>query len=198
MIEIGSARECEMVLAFLRAEVESPRYAKSIESIVEWSVQSAQLIYDANLENESENEVRRIVLAQYRGYGCNSALFSDFPTDVSWRRVELEPREHDRLLYAREEHWIAMSGKTRRPDRLIERMRRGELPADFVNGVTAIQEQLRRGRRYPELIVAEGSCGNFILIEGHTRATAYAASALEEKAKLIVASSPSMDGWKYY
>jgi hypothetical protein len=198
MIEIGPARECEMVLAFLQAEIDSPRYAHYIEIALRGSGHSARLIYDANLDNDSENEARRIILAQYRGFGRNSYLFAGFPADVSWRRVELERSEYNRLLFARDPNWVEMSGGTRRPSRLLERMRHGEIHADFVGGITAIQEQLRSGRRYPELIVAEGANGDFILIEGHTRATAYHASALEENVKLIVASSPSMNRWRYY
>ena len=198
MIEIGPARECEMVLAFLRAEIDSLTYEKSVKAALQGSGYSTELIYEADLENDSENEARRIVLARYRGYGWNSGLFKDFPTDVTWRRVELEPSEFNRFLYIKDKGWIEMSGGTRRPDQLLERMRRGETPAGFADSIAAIQEQLRKGKRYPELIVAEGMNGDLILIEGHTRTTAYTASELEEDVKLIVASSPSMHRWHYY
>jgi hypothetical protein len=44
----------------------------------------------------------------------------------------------------------------------------------------------------------EGQDGELILIEGHSRATAYAACGFAENVKMFLASSPSMHGWVFY
>lgn len=188
-----------MVLVFLRAEVESPRYAGEIAARLQGTGYSpSQLISHADLENESQNAVRQTVLAQYRGYGCNSALFTGFPKDASWRRAELKPAELGRLLYAREQNWIQMSDFTRRPSRLVEKMRRGDIPAETGDRVKSILAELKLGKRFPALIIAEGSQEELILIEGHSRASAYVAASLAENIEVFVASSPSMHQWNFY
>jgi hypothetical protein len=49
-----------------------------------------------------QNKARFWILEQYRGYRQGRLLFSGFPSDVTWRRVALEPNEFDRLRYAKE------------------------------------------------------------------------------------------------
>jgi hypothetical protein len=59
----------------------------------------------------------------------------------------------------------------------------------------AIAKELRQGKVFPELIAADAN-GSLILIEGHSRATAYALESTED-VQTIVATSPSMDRWAY-
>jgi hypothetical protein len=61
-----------------------------------------------------------------------------------------------------------------------------------------LAEDLRRGKRYAELIGVDGQSGNIILMEGHTRATAYALAQLPDRIECIVGSSPSMSQWAFY
>lgn len=199
MIELGPARESEVILAFLKAEADSPRFAQSmLQRLGQLGFSRDELIEGANLEDARQNGARCTILQQYRGYGANAYLFLEFPNDVRWRRVELEPREHGRLMYAREEHWVRMSDHTRRPARLIEKMTRGEIPDDPASHIRSIQQGLSAGKRYAELIAAAGGNGELILIEGHCRATAYVALEHKENIKVFLASSPLMHRWAFY
>ncbi len=199
MIELGPAKECDVVLAFLKAEVDSPRYAgKILEKLQRCGLSRNQLIDNPDLDNEQHNCVRQKILGGYRGYGRGEALFLRFPTDVYWRRIELEPQELGRLQYLREEHWMKFSEETRQPSRVVERIARGELREDPGPRIMAIQEKLRRGERFPELIAAEGELGALILIEGLSRATAYVGLGWAEKISMFLASSPSMHKWHWY
>ena len=90
MLLIGPATEHEMVLAFLKAEIDSPRYEqvyRQKSSALGFS--RTQLIESADLHNDRQNMERIKLLGEVRGYGANSYLFPGFPNDVSWQRVRL-------------------------------------------------------------------------------------------------------------
>jgi hypothetical protein len=198
MIEHGPVNESQVVLAFLKAEVDSPRYRDHVQDLLKLTgLSRGKLIDDPDVDNECCNAVRRILLF-YRGFAQRELLFRGFPTVVNWRLVELEPDELSRLKYIRNADWLAHSDQTRRPQRVVERMARGELGDDPGKHVLAIQEKLKRGERLPELVAAEGQGDDLILIEGHCRATAYVGMDWRENIPMFLAYSTSMAQWDYY
>lgn len=198
MIEHGSVNESQVVLAFLRAEVDSPRYRDHVQALLKLTgVSRGKLIDDPDVDNDCCNAVRRILLS-YRGFPQRQFLFRGFPTVVDWRLTELEPNDLSRLKYIRNADWLIHSDNTRRPLRVIERMAKGELADDPGKHVLAIQEKLKRGERLPELVAAEGQSNDLILIEGHCRATAYVGMDWRENVPMFLASSSSMAQWDYY
>ena len=63
MIELGPASESEIVLAFLRAEIDSPNSCQSIMRLLDaCGITRQRLIDDADLQNDCCNALRRIVL----------------------------------------------------------------------------------------------------------------------------------------
>jgi hypothetical protein len=202
MIELGPASEHEMVLAFLKAEIDASRYHDVIQSFLECLAPSGltrdELIDRPNLSDEHQNQARLWILQEFRGYRKNQFLFSGFPLDAVWRRVGIEPHELHRLRYAKELHWLAFSDNTRKPSRMAENILTGKVPKEDADRVFAIQEALKKGKRFPELIAAEGQNDELILLEGHSRATAYVACGFNENITMLIASSPTMDRWHYY
>jgi hypothetical protein len=75
------------------------------------------------LDRPEENAARRRLLATYRGYGRNEALFAGLPDDISWSRVALTPAELADVRYIDWDYWLEVSGGTRRPRDAIARMR---------------------------------------------------------------------------
>lgn len=198
MIDHGPVNESQVVLAFLKAEVDSPRYRDNVMGLLKmFGLGRAKLIDDPDVDNDCCNALRRILLS-YRGFAQREFLFRGFPTVVSWRQVDLEPRDLSRLRYIRNPDWMAVSENTRQPRRVIERMARGELGDNPGKHVLAIQERLRRGERLPELVAAEGPGTDLILIEGHCRATAYVGMDWRENIPMFLASSISMAQWDYF
>src|ERR1700693_1767999 len=106
MIERSRARECDVVLAFLQAEISSSRYADKciLPLLHNYRLSREDLIDRPNLESESDNGIRRALLQCYRGYGANAFLFVGFPSDVAWRFVEIEPQDNHLLLYVKEDN----------------------------------------------------------------------------------------------
>jgi hypothetical protein len=111
----------EMVLAFLSAEVDSPRFAAIMRSYLG----DLELIRNPDLSDTIANQRRRTVLANYRGWGTNRYLFRGFPREVRWKLVEVTISELGEFRYARVEPWIALSGGSLLVTRLSRFRRRG-------------------------------------------------------------------------
>jgi hypothetical protein len=199
MIERGSASDKDMVIAFLKAEIDSPRFGPTYQDILIRSGLDRTLIVDqANLENMKENRIRAELLKLVRGYTANQFLFTGFPQNAQWRRADLEPTELHRLKYANFETWTTLSGGSRLVvdgAQNIDTIQTGE-NADA--NIKAVAEQLKLGNRYPELIVVQGQGEDLIIVEGHTRATAYVLAEHAEPIPLLIGTSPHLRQWAFY
>lgn len=198
MIEISPSEENEVVLAFLKAEIDSPRFGSNYKTILLNSGLSRREIIDhPDLRNKEQNHIRRELLKAVRGYKANNYLFAGFPSDISWRKVQIKPDEFDLLRYAKCQPWIRLSGDTR----LVTH---GAKNVDCIiveganQNIKQIADDFKKGKRYPELIAVEDHDGSLILVEGHTRATAYALANLNEDVTILLGSSPTMHLWSFY
>jgi len=196
MIEVGLASENEMVLAFLRAEVDSSRYDEMVTTTLFRLGFTRKVIDEPDLTDEAENSARKQLLA-FRGYERREALFTGFPVDVIWRRVALQPADLQTLRYANYRTWVELSDETRLVSVGARNFRqRPDSPDTYqINGIAAA---LRGGGSFPALITAQHKDGSLILIEGHSRATAYLLEGHTGDIETLVGSSPSMCGWAFY
>jgi hypothetical protein len=196
MIERGPATEDEMVLAFLRAEIDSSRYDEFIATALVRLGFTRRLIDEPDLTDGPENAGRKRLLA-FRGYESREALFTGFPSDVRWRRVAFEAADFETLRYANYKTWVELSEGTR----LVSVGVRSFLqcpddPGTYqINGIAAA---LRNCHRFPPLIAIEGADLSLILVEGHSRATAYMLENRTAEVEALVGSSPAMHRWAFY
>ncbi len=199
MIELGNATENEMVLAFLRAEADSPRFGwQVVPGIEQLGFSRTRLLDSPDLNNPQENAARRLVLRNYRGFGGNSALFRGFPAQVSWRRVAIEPVDHKSLWVANYGPLVCQTQRTRSISRLAARITAGEIICEIAENVRGIQGELIGGKKFPELIGVEGPEDNLILIEGHSRATAYVGLQWPKNVEMILGRSAFLYQWQFY
>jgi hypothetical protein len=195
MIELGAAREDDVVLAFLRAEIDSPKWGKSyLRALRDLRVDRVSLIDAADLNDARASGIRKDVLGIVRGYGRNAALFTGFPREMTWRRVQVEPSDFHRLkCISKDERWSKLTAGTR----LIQEAARNldvypEFAARVRGAIWGIEERLPVG----ELIMVEANSGDLVLVEGHTRATAYA--VLSDRAfPAFIGTSPLMTRWHF-
>ena len=182
-----------MVLAFLRAEIASPRFGEIVRRCLGLLGSDRRLIDNADVADVRQNGVRKELLGCFRGYGKDAFLFRGFPNDTKWRRVVLDAKDLHTLLYAKEASWIEFSDGTR----LVSV---GAMNADknpMGEGAKAVATAVRQGMRFPELIVVQSDGDSLILVEGATRATAYVLA--ESKAvEVLVGSSAIMARWAFY
>jgi hypothetical protein len=201
MIDVRSITADEMILAFLRAEIDSPtdRGKILIHALMQLHEDRGQLIDCADLTDERQNHARRMLLGAARGYGRNEYLFRNFPHDTAWRLVTVTPAEVRDFRYANTEGWTQLSGSSRLVAdgvRNLDQPQYGEIRGN----VSGIATRLREGDTFPALIAVQ--CGSHsaqpVLMEGHTRATAYALTDLPGETDVIVGSSAIMNRWQFF
>lgn len=196
MIELGAASEDDVVFAFLRAEIDSPKWGPLYSRALRGrNLDRVSLVDAADLKDARANIARKDVLGDVRGYGRRSGLFTGFPLDATWRRVEVEPSDFPRLKsISRDDLWEKLTGGTR----LIQDAA-GNLDTypELAERVRIARERIEQGLPTAELIAVENDAGDLIVVEGHTRATAYV--LLSDLAfTTFVGTSSSMSQWHFF
>jgi hypothetical protein len=198
---LGPSTEDEMILAFLRAEIESPQYQGNILRFSD----ARALVDQADPESEQENAARRALLGSYRGYAW--ALFEGFPNDLVWRHVRLTVDELGGASYANYPTWLILTAGTRLIADGARNVGKGwpcgvhKDPSPSILGIAA---KLEKGESFPELIFVsepEASPDQLVFVEGHTRATAYVScvyAQVETEIEALVGFSPGIARWRWY
>ena len=185
------------MLAFLRAEIDSPRFANGYLQQLAWGgVSRTELIDLADLENEADNALRRDLLARFRGFGANMYLFAGFPDDVQWQWVRISQADQSILKYANCQPWIGYSGGTRFVTGGADNL--AAMDAQTKSIIESIAEGVLHGKTFPPVITVKSLDGFLILVEGHCRATAYVAVGFSGNVDLFVGSSPGISKWAFY
>jgi hypothetical protein len=185
----------EMVLAFLRAEVDSPRYREFFVALG----LDRRLVEQPVLTDPGQNKARADALAAHRGNYVGA-----LPLDTTWQRWALTLAELGDALYAKYVTWQRLSGGTRRirdGAANVDKLQCYENGHDINAGIRATARAIDEGKPMPELIaVAEAADGrNLVLLEGHTRATAYlTARRVPVEVILLVGWSTTMNRWHWF
>ena len=171
---LRDASEVEMVLAFLREELNSRRFREPILKALKDAGASEELILEGDITSERQNILRNQVLGFFRGYP-DREIFEHYPPDVAWKYAVFEATDLDKLRYVDYSYWNELSKGTSSPVQAAETIRKGEEIYSISNQYFLEgKEMLEQGMTFPPLIVL--TCGNemYLILEGHCRATAYA------------------------
>jgi hypothetical protein len=190
-----------MVLAFLQGEIDSPtnRGDMTARGLAHIRANRSQLIDHADLTNPQQNYNRCWVLGYARGYRLNQYIFTDFPDDTAWRLVTVTPEEIGRFRYAKCDPWDPLSGGTRLVADGVRNLDQVQFRETHGN-VSGIANRLRQGDRFPALIAIQCGADSVppVLLEGHTRATAYALTDSPGEFDVIIGSSTQMNRWAFF
>jgi hypothetical protein len=199
VIEKGPATTDEVIGAFLRAEIDSSRYSLCINQTLTSLGSTAQIIYSPDITNTSENDIRRMVLSACRGYP-DRLLYQGFPSDVTWRRVQLMSDDFENLLnanVANSQFLLGLSRTTRRVAEAAKNYANDPITPETQH-LPGVLAALRSGKAFDPLIAAEAPGGPLVLMEGHSRAIAYAIEDRTDDVAAFVGTSPLMVEWAYY
>ena len=183
-----------MVREFLRAELSSPRFSSLYRrKLAERGWDTADLFAAGD-----EAALRRqTVLGAVRGYRRNTWLFEGFPDGVQWARESCSPTRLDRLHYGRFPEWASLTGGSRRVRDGAHAIATGRGEPGLSARVASVLADLRRGLPMPALIAAAVSPDRWVLLEGHTRATALARMESPPALPMIVGHCPDFSTWAY-
>jgi hypothetical protein len=182
-------RESEVVLAFLRGEINSERFGDNVKNAI---VQAGgiELVSNPDLDSAEENAARRSALSTARGWP-NAEIFEGFPREVEWFRGVLTPADLERVRFIEYSYWNELSGGSRLPVDVLPTLRAGKLPKWLTDLDTSwcfkFAARLAKVESIDDVIVmATLDLSDLVLLEGHARLTALFVGGLQRK--LIVNS----------
>lgn len=194
------ATESEMVLAFLRGELDSDRFGSDIRrALVEAG--GLGLVQSPDLNSEKENRARERALSAARGWP-DAEVFEGFPDDVDWYHGVLQPDDLERVRYIDYSYWNELSGGSRRPADVLATLRAGRLPAWLIELGTSwpfeFAAELATAEAVDDLIVmAKPDLSELVLLEGHARLTAVFVGGLQRRltVRAYLGLSDSIEQW---
>lgn len=185
MEEFLPVEEAEVVLAFLRGEVNSPRFGTSAKrAVVEAG--GLQLVRSPSLDSEEENRAREQALADYRGWRSKE-VFQDFPDNVEWFYGVIPSKHLERIRFIDYSYWNELSGGSRLPKDVLRTIQAGKLP-HWLNELGTdwcieFAERLKTTRIVEDVIVmGTPNLSELVLLEGHARLAAIFVGGLERGA----------------
>ncbi|MCX8074194.1 MAG: hypothetical protein N2749_01225 [Clostridia bacterium] len=192
----------EMIAVFLKSEVTSKRFSKSLVSIIESMNIDLNIITNPDITNNSENSVRRSLLNYYRGYENNKYIFKDFPKDIEWYYVELTQFELKKVKYINYNYWVELSSGSRLAIDALEKIQKGIKVFDKDNDdyIKAALE-FRKGAIFDPLIIVAPieEQENMVVLEGHLRLTAYMLEINHiNSLEVLIGYSPKCELEKWY
>jgi hypothetical protein len=163
-----------MIAAFLKAEVGAARYGEQLLRLLGRDRRDRAILDAPDVGDDDANRYRAWLLGEVRGYERNEDVFTDMPNDVVWYQAILEPSDLDALMYIDYDYWTDFTGGSRRVRDAAQRISEGAFPWEEVGHFHALAEVVRRGTRFPEVILLHNpKSGELVVLEGHKRITAY-------------------------
>ena len=195
---LRAATEAEVVAAFLRGELDSPRWGERLRELLREEDVDASLVRTPNVEDAAEGAYRARLLDRHRAWLRREGLFDGFPERVEWSRVALSPEEVLAIRYINWEWWLRISCGSRSPVDAAARIRRGEIAGVTAEEHEPIAAHLRAAKPSAELIaVAPPDRSRLVVVEGHVRLTAYALypEYLPAELEIYLGTAPDMHRW---
>ncbi len=193
--------EDQMILEFLQAEIESPRFKQGIiEELVKLSY-SVGIISNANLNDFEENKIRKDIFKLYRDFENEDGLFEGFPGNVEWFEEEITKEDLlSKVFYIDYSYWNEITDGTRLPKDAVEKIKNNiEIYGQSNENFLQASAEFQKGKKFPKLILV--SDGNkTVVLEGHLRITVYAMNRnlLPAKLPIIIGYSPEMRKWSCF
>jgi hypothetical protein len=194
---IRPSSEDEMILEFVKAELESPIYRDRCK--IPTGYTRAELVDHPDLKN-AEHNAARLSMLFYRGYTTRSWLFGGFPRDIAWSLCRFTMAEVGLFKYAKAPPWSTLVDKDRlvsegaseiknAPDRALSL----KVP---VAAISDVRRQFANGKSFARLIAAEVD-GSYVIVEGNMRATAFVGSGVDRPVEVVVGHADSFKGWHF-
>ncbi len=170
---LRKSSEDEMLLEYLKSEINSNRFSEKLQKTLTELNISQDIIINGNLKNEYENKQRKLIMNEFRGYPTQD-IFERFPKELKWFYVEFEKGDIDKIFYLNWEYWNEISNYTSKPTEAAKNIYNSVEMFDISNepyfkGL----EYLESNNKFNPIIALTCNGEKFVLIEGHSRMTVY-------------------------
>jgi hypothetical protein len=176
--------ESVVVLAFLRAELDSSRFGAAQRAALRLHDADDALVRDADVHDVRQNRVRRAVLDTYRGDYLGRNL-----DGLAWRRATLTREELLAVRYIAWDYWLEITGGSRLPTDAAQWHR--------ARGETDVYEPERAPA--PLILVRADAASHLMVVEGHGRLTAISLDPERvDTLDVLLGEGESIRGWSLY
>ena len=114
------------------------------------------------------------MLGEFRGYGRKGGLFDGVDEVVSWKKVLLENGDFKKIKYIDYDYWNELSGKTGLVVDGVKNVKAGLVVFGVSNRQHwQVAEIIKKGGKFPNIVLLMDTQNNLKLLEGHVRLTGY-------------------------
>ncbi len=172
MREIKESTEEEMILDFLKGEIDSVRFSGDLIKVLKKLKLNETIINNGETSSKEENLLRLKIMNLYREYP-DKELFENFPNIEKWKYVQLNEKDINKIFYIDYDYWNELSNNTSSPLEAVKNIKKGiEIYGvsnkPFIDGVEYLKENT-----FPPVILITCNDEKYLIIEGHSRMTIY-------------------------
>lgn len=165
---VKNSNEAEMILCYLKAELNSSRFKDGLLNSLKQHNFSQRLITNGNPVDKKENDKRRQILKDYRGYP-DKQLFYNFPQKIIWKFVRFEENDIENIFYINYGDWNTLSNDTSSCLEAAKNIyNNGELYKPYLDGLKYLEKNV-----FDPIILITADQERYLIIEGHSRMTVY-------------------------
>ncbi len=175
---IRDSSEEEMILEFLKGELNSKRFNEDLKKVLENLNIDDNLIINGDISNEFENKKRLEIMNLFRGYP-NRELFNNFPIINTWKYVKLSSFDIHNVFYINYDYWNELSNNTSSPLEAVKNIKKGVIIYDVSNDPILEGVKYLDNNKFPPVILITCNSEKYLIIEGHSRMTIYAFNPLK-------------------
>jgi hypothetical protein len=169
---VRKTNEAEMILEFLKGELNSKRFNEELNKALEKLKLDSSIIVNGDITNEKENLNRLNIMKVFRGYP-DEELFERFPKINEWKYLELNEEDIDNIYYIDYDYWNELSNGTSKPVEAAKVIKSGKEIYGVSNQPILDGVEYNKTNTFLPIILITCNNKKFLIIEGHSRMTVY-------------------------
>ena len=169
---LRKTNEAEMILEFLKGELNSKRFNEDLNNAINELGLDSNIILNGNINDDQENNDRLKIMKKFRGYP-DEELFERFPKIVEWKYLEFNEKDIDNIYYIDYDYWNELSNGTSKPVEAAKVIKSGKEIYEVSNQPFLDGVEYNKTNKFPPVILITCNDEKFLIIEGHSRMTVY-------------------------
>lgn len=169
---IRKTNESEMILEFLKGELNSKRFNEDLNNAINELGLDSNIILKGNISDDQENNDRLKIMKKFRGYP-DEELFERFPKIEEWKYLELNEKDIDNIYYIDYDYWNELSNGTSKPVEAAKVIKSGKEIYEVSNQPFLDGVEYNKTNKFPPVILITCNDEKYLIIEGHSRMTVY-------------------------